>query len=91
LSNDLYSTPEKRLDTILGDASFWRRMQRAKASDEGVKACASTAGMIEWFRDTYGIQMLLSDSGIDAIASTVESTVEIVDEQKYMMFLLKWS
>jgi len=66
-------------------------MQRAKASDEGVKACASTAGMIEWFRDTYGIQMLLSDSGIDAIASTVESTVEIVDEQKYMMFLLKWS
>jgi hypothetical protein len=87
LSNDLYSTPEKRLDTILGDASFWSSMQRAKASDEGVKACATTAGMIEWFRDMYGIQMLLSDSGIDAI----HSTVEIVDEQKYIMFLLKWS
>ena len=83
----MYSTPEKRLDTILGDASFWSSMQRAKASDEGVKACATTAGMIAWFRDMYGIQMLLSDSGIDAI----HSTVEIVDEQKYMMFLLKWS
>lgn len=83
----MYSTPEKRLDTILGDASFWSSMQRAKASDEGVKACATTAGMIEWFRDMYGIQMLLSDSGIDAI----HSTVEIVDEKKYMMFLLKWS
>jgi hypothetical protein len=62
-------------------------MQRAKASDEGVKACATTAGMIEWFRDTYGIQLMLSDQMADAIASTVE----IVDEQKYMMFLLKWS
>jgi len=87
LSNDLYSTPEKRLDTILGDASFWSSMQRAKASDEGVKACATTAGMIEWFRDTYGIRLMLSDQMADAIASTVE----IVDEKKYMMFLLKWS
>jgi hypothetical protein len=62
-------------------------MQRAKASDEGVKACATTAGMIEWFRNTYGIRLMLSDQMADAIASTVE----IVDEQKYMMFLLKWS
>jgi hypothetical protein len=82
----LYSTPEARLDTILGDATFWRKMQRAR-STEGAEACTTTAGMIAWFRDTYGIQLMQSNDTIDAIASTVS----IVDEKKYLVFLLKYT
>ena len=86
---DLYSTPEARLDTILGDAGFWSRMQRCRKL-EGFKHCLTDAGTIEWFRDTYGIQLLPSDSP-DTHVSGYSREVNIVDEQKYMIFLLKWS
>jgi hypothetical protein len=81
---DLYSTPEARLDTVLGDADFWVRMQRCRLSEEGVKNCKTDADTWAWFRDTYGIELLISDSGYSR-------EVNIVDEQKYMMFLLKWA
>jgi hypothetical protein len=47
----------------------------------------TTVGMINWFRDTYGIQLMQSNDTIDAIASTVA----IVDEKKYLVFLLKFT
>jgi hypothetical protein len=83
---DLYSTPEARLDTILGDNSFWGRMQRCRTS-EGAEHCTTGADTIAWFRDTYGIQLLPSDD----TAFGFLREVNIVDEQKYMIFLLKWS
>ena len=83
---DLYSTPEARLDTILGNADFWVRMQRCRKT-EGFKHCLTDAGTVEWFRDTYGIQLLPSDTHV----SGYSREVNIVDEQKYMIFLLKWS
>lgn len=83
---DLYSTPEARLDTILGDAGFWSRMQRCRKL-EGFEHCLTDAGTVEWFRDTYGIQLLPSDTHV----SGYSREVNIVDEQKYMIFLLKWS
>ena len=84
---DLYSTPEARLDTILGNADFWVRMQRCRLSEEGEKNCKTSAGTLAWFRDTYGIQLLPSDTHV----SGYSREVNIVDEQKYMIFLLKWS
>ena len=84
---DLYSTPEARLDTILGDAGFWGRMQRCRSSEEGKKNCTSKANTFAWFRDTYGIELLFSDTQL----SGYSKDVNIVDEQKYMIFLLKWA
>jgi hypothetical protein len=84
---DLYSTPEARLDTILGDAGFWSRMQRCRSSEEGKKNCTSEADTLAWFRNTYGIQLLFSDTHL----SGYSKEVNIVDEQKYMIFLLRWS
>ena len=83
---DLYSTPEARLDTMLGDSKFWTRMQRARQT-EGKEHCATTTDTIAWYRDTWGIQLLLSDTHIDGF----HHSVKIVDEQKYMIFLLKWA
>jgi hypothetical protein len=83
---DLYSTPESRLDTILGDSTFWSRMQRCRAT-EGNEHCKTEADTIVWFRETYGIQLLPSDTHVPGYSQDVN----IVDEQKYMIFLLKWS
>jgi hypothetical protein len=82
---DLYSTPEARLDTVLGDADFWVRMQRARSSEEGEKNCKTDADTWAWFRDIYGIELLLIPN------SGYSREVNIVDEQKYMIFLLKWA
>ena len=84
---DLYSTSEARLDTILGEVSFWARMQRCRTSEEGEKNCRTGADTVTWFRDTWGIQLLPSDDTIFGF----QRGVNIVDEQKYMIFLLKWS
>lgn len=84
---DLYSTPEARLDTILGDAGFWVRMQKCRLSEEGQKHCKTAIDTRSWFRDTYGIQLLPSDDTMDGYSREVE----IVDEQKYMIFLLKYT
>jgi hypothetical protein len=85
---DLYSTPEARLDTILGDNSFWGRMQRCRTSEEGQKHCTTDTDMRAWFRDTYGIKLL---PGNTVHINSYSHEVEIVDEQKYIIFLLKWS
>jgi hypothetical protein len=85
---DLYSTPEARLDTILGEVSFWARMQRCRTSEEGQKNCTTDTDMRAWFRDTYGIKLL---PGNTVHINSYSHEVEIVDEQKYMIFLLKWS
>ena len=86
-NNHLYSTPEKRLDTILGDAGFWVRMQKCRLSEEGQKHCKTDIDTRAWFRDTYGIKLLPSDSDLNGYSRNVE----IVDEQKYLVFLLKFT
>jgi len=83
---DLYSTPEARLDTILGEVSFWAQMQRCRAA-QGAEHCKTDADTITWFRDTWGIQLLPSDNAMTGF----QRQVSIVDEQKYMIFLLRWS
>lgn len=83
---DLYSTHQARLDTILGDAGFWSKMQRCRTS-EGAEHCKTDADTIAWFLDTYGIQLLPSYTHLPGF----DKEVNIVDEQKYMIFLLKWS
>ena len=88
MTNDLYKDHNQRLDTVLGDYRFWSMMSRCRKT-EGAEACETNAGMVEFFRDTYGIQLKFSDS--DEIGLNISREVDIVDEQKYMVFLLKYS
>ena len=87
MTNDLYKDHNQRLDTVLGDYRFWAMMSQCRKT-EGAEACETTAGMFEFFRDTYGIQLKFADS--DSIGD-LSREVAIVDEQKYMVFLLKYS
>jgi len=87
MTNDLYKDHNQRLDTVLGDYRFWSMMTRCRKT-EGATACETNAGMFEFFRDTYGIQLKFVDSGY---IKNISREVDIVDEQKYMVFLLKYS
>ena len=87
MTNDLYKDHNQRLDTVLGDFRFWSMMTRCRKT-EGATACETNAGMFEFFRDTYGIQLKFSDS--DYIGD-LSREVDIVDEQKYILFLLKYN
>ena len=80
--NKLYNSHKQRLDTVMGSGSFWVAMWQCR-DGEGREHCQTNISMFHWFRDTYGIEMQFSDKHI--------SEVCIVDEQKYLIFLLKYS
>jgi hypothetical protein len=62
-------------------------MQKCRLSEEGQKHCTSDINTRAWFFNTHGIMLLPSDTDMNGYSREVE----IVDEQKYMIFLLKWS
>ena len=84
--NELYKSHKQRLDTVMGGAHFWVAMRQCRES-EGREHCRSNLSMHQWFCETYGIELQWSDEKIDQI----KPEVRIVDEQKYMMFLLKYT
>jgi len=84
--NELYNDHESRLDTVMGVASFWRAMRECR-DGEGREHCRTPPSMHQWFLETYGIELQWSKEELDQI----KPEVCIVDEQKYMMFLLKYT
>jgi hypothetical protein len=86
MTNNLYTDHEQRLDTVMGGGSFWAAMRQCRDS-EGREHRQTNLEMFQWFRDTYGIELQFSDKHMDAL----KSEVRIVDEQKYLIFLLKYS
>jgi hypothetical protein len=88
-NNQHYNSYEKRLDTVLGPKAVdWARIRRARAEfDEEFFHVPDidTSDFAVWLAHTYGIQLKL-----DATFA-VESVFEIVDDQKYTVFLLKYS
>ena len=84
--NELYNSHEQRLDTVMGGAHFWAAMRQCRDS-EGREHCQTNLSTFQWFRDTYGIELQLSSEYND----NIKPEVRIVDEQKYLIFLLKYS
>ena len=90
--NKLYASHQQRLNTVMGSGSFWAAAafwaaMRQCRDGEGREHCQTNLEMFQWFRDTYGIKMQFSDKHMDEL----KSEVRIVDEQKYLIFLLKYS
>ena len=86
MADELYKSHKQRLDTVMGDAHFWAAMSQCRES-EGRDYCQTNLSMFQWFRDTYGIELQLSSE----IPDQILFEVRIVDEQKYLMFLLKYT
>ena len=90
-NNKHYETHERRLETVLGPKAVdFARIRRARAEfDEEYKYVPDIAEddkhFVSWLAWTYGIQLRLDAS------FAVESIFDIVDDQKYTVFLLKYS
>ena len=83
--NELYNDHERRLDTVLGDADFWHAMKQCR-DGEGHLHCQTPLSMRQWFLETYGIELQFSDQYMDKL----KPEVQIADESKYLLFLLKY-
>jgi len=82
-NNHLYHTPEQRLDTMLGDARFWSMMSRCRKEEN-----IGGDELVGVFAERYGILLRPNDG---TVLDGFSPEVVIVDEQKYTVFLLKYT
>ena len=96
-NNHLYSDRETRLNTLIGritEASVsnkyehWRTLQHAKAEHDNLRISQGLdfelGAFATWLETTYGIQLEKEDGMIG-------SKFNIVDEQKYLVYQLKFA
>lgn len=85
-NNKLYATPTLRLDTVVGGQTWWPRL--FKAREEYFSSSDHTNATIEmfqaWLEDEYGLRLVLDDTG------SITDQYKIIDEQKYILFGLKF-
>jgi hypothetical protein len=90
-TNKHYATYEQRLDTVLGaEAQDWARIRRAgEEFDNEFRAVPDINEddkmFVSWLAGTYGIQLTMAPN------HGFENTFQIIDAQKYTVFLLRFS
>lgn len=88
-NNKLYSTKEARLDTLVGDSSYLAKIYRLRNEyidklNQQHHVTFSNKAFYDWVTDNYGIHMIVDEDGIT-------SKYEVVDEQKFLLFNLKYA
>jgi hypothetical protein len=88
-ANVLYSTPSARLDTVgsftYNQIEVWMMIRSAHADfRQQIGLESTTDDFVIWLKDQWGIQIRNLSSGID-------KNYEVIDEEKYLLFVLKWS
>jgi hypothetical protein len=89
--DEYYNTPAARIDTIIGgDSSHYIRLRRCKEYyDNLADAVPVGQGFLtfeDFIREWYGVKMVM-DTGDGGISLDYE----VLDEQKYLVFMLKFS
>lgn len=81
MSRDLYFDREARLDTVVGDGNgYWLRLSRA--ANEW--AAIGKDGFNDWLETNYGFRAIYDEDG------GITGRPDILDDQKYLVFLLKY-
>ena len=81
--NDLYSSKQARLDTVGGkDLDWWYYLQRAQLDYKATSG--DKVNFQFWLAEHYGIQIYYDLDGI-------LPNYDILDEQKYLLFKLKYA
>jgi hypothetical protein len=84
MSNNLYANTAARLDTIIGDSgAMWVKITRAKREYD--KLAYPKEAFYVWLQVEYGLKLQFTPDGDLTLAN------EIVDPQKFTIFLLKFS
>lgn len=60
------------------------KLNRAASEAKNI-GCETLATSIDYLKNTYGIQLSVSNDGVNLC-----TTYEIVDEQKYLIFMMKF-
>ncbi len=83
--DEYYSTPEARIDTIVGkDSTYYLRLRAVKQEwDQRWKSGIHDASFPQYLKETYGIEMTIQPEGVDL-------KYRILDETKHTLFLLKF-
>ena len=82
--NDNYTTQAARLNTIIGDAGqVWAMVSKAKYEYDLTDFPKET--FYVWLKETYGIKLHFEPDGALSLSN------EIINEEKYLIFLLKFS
>jgi hypothetical protein len=94
-NNHLYSDRETRLNTLIGQVTeasvgkydHWRTLQQAKAEHDNLRISQGLdfelGAFANWLETTYGIR-LQKEEGM------IGPRFDIVDEQKYLVYKLKF-
>ena len=90
MKDEYYNTPAARLDTVIGgDSGHYIRLRKCKEEyDRLADAVEIGQGFLtftDFAREWYGVRMVM-DTGDGGISLDYE----VVDEQKYMIFVLKF-
>ena len=89
--DEYYNSPAARLDTIIGgDSSHYIRLRRCKEEyDRLADAVEIGQGFLtfnDFMREWYGVKMVIDTGGDGGISLDYE----VVDEKKYLVFMLKF-
>ena len=87
--NEYYANTAARLDTIIGgDTSHFLHLQRVKNEyDELARAVPVGQGFLtfdDYVREYYGVKLQFD-------GDNVSLAYEVIDEKKYIMFVLKFN
>ena len=83
--DEYYASKEARLDTIIGDSkTIWLQIVSAKREFDLLQIYQQT-DFYKWLQEEYGVKLHLTPDG----EMTLEN--EVLDEQKYLIFMLKHS
>jgi len=83
-NNNLYSSKETRLDTVIGDSkTIWLQIISAKREFDTTDHPQTE--FYSWLDQNYGVKLKLTPNGEMSLEN------DITDEQKYLLFMLKHS
>ena len=83
----LYDTFAKRLDTVSGNNrrdQYWTQLRRVRQEFDETNQSFTLSAFRHYLIENYGIEIYYSDSKIT-------DEFKIVDEQKYLVFSLKFT
>ena len=82
--DEYYANTFARIDTIIGHQGIiWQKIAGAKKDFDQLNSYNKDFSV--WIKDTYGINLQFDQDGMISLNSS------IIDEQKYLIFLLKYS
>ena len=84
---DLYANTQARINTVVGESSETWALIKKSQSDWVTLQWNSHPGYTRfpvWLESVHGIKITETDSGLS-------TEIEIVDEKKYVLFLLKYA